>query len=148
MELKTCSKCKEDKPFSEFRKRGGLQNHLYKSRCKKCLYNDHKDWVESNPDRIRSYRDKDSWTLAKRCRRRNISPEELVDKYEQQNCKCDICKKEIDLMDSAIDHNHKTGDFRGVLCKKCNRALGMFGDSITILNNAMSYLINNGSYGE
>jgi hypothetical protein len=51
-------------------------------------------------------------------------------------------------MDSAIDHNHDTGEFRGVLCRQCNRALGMFKDSSTILRNAVEYLEAFGSYGD
>jgi hypothetical protein len=50
-------------------------------------------------------------------------------------------------MNSAIDHNHDTGEFRGVLCKTCNRALGLFRDNPDIIFNAYDYLIKNGSYG-
>lgn len=120
--------------------------HLVKSHCNTCLYKKHRDWTDKNPERVREYRDKDSWTLAKRCNRLGISPEEFVTKFEAQGGLCQICTKEITIIDSAIDHNHKTGQFRGVLCKKCNRALGMFEDSKRILLSAYEYLKNNGSY--
>jgi hypothetical protein len=122
--------------------------HLLKSRCNTCLYQEHRRWVEDNPERVQAYREKDSWTLAKRCARRNITPEQLVDRYEQQEECCAICKKHIELDNSAIDHNHSTGEFRGVLCKQCNRALGMFGDSVSTLRNAVEYLEDFGSYGD
>ncbi len=122
--------------------------HLLKSRCNTCLYKEHRRWVEDNPERVQGYREKDSWTIAKRCARRNITPEQLVDMYEQQEECCAICKKHIELDNSAIDHNHATGEFRGVLCKQCNRALGMFGDSISTLRNAVEYLEDFGSYGD
>jgi hypothetical protein len=112
------------------------------------LYKEHRRWVEDNPERVQGYREKDSWTIAKRCARRNITPEQLVDMYEQQEECCAICKKHIELDNSAIDHNHATGEFRGVLCKQCNRALGMFGDSISTLRNAVEYLEDFGSYGD
>jgi len=122
--------------------------HLLKSRCNTCLYKEHKRWAAENPERIQGYREKDSWTLAKRCTRRGITPEQLVDRYERQEECCAICKKEIELIDSAIDHNHVTGEFRGVLCKQCNRALGMFNDSPTVLRSAVEYLEAFGSYGD
>jgi len=140
--------CKQDKPVTEFRSRGGSMSHLLKSRCNTCLYKEHRSWVEDNPERVQGYREKDSWTMAKRCARRNITPEQLVDRYEQQEECCAVCKKHIDLDNSAIDHNHVTGEFRGVLCKQCNRALGMFGDSISTLRNAVEYLEDYGSYGD
>lgn len=123
-------------------------SHLLKSRCNTCLYQEHRRWVDDNPERVRGYREKDSWTIVKRCARRNITPEQLVNRYEQQEECCAICKKHIALDDSAIDHNHATGEFRGVLCKQCNRALGMFGDSISTLRNAVEYLEDYGSYGD
>ena len=147
-ETKACSMCGEQKPLSAYRSRGGSQTHLLKSRCNSCLYKEHRRWTEQNPERVREYRNKDSWTLAKRCARRGITPEQLIDTYERQEECCAICKIEIELMDSAIDHNHETGEFRGVLCRQCNRALGMFKDSPTILRNAVEYLEAFGSYGD
>ena len=120
--------------------------HLYKSHCNTCLYKRHKSWTELNQHRVAEYREKDPWTLAKRCARRGITPEQLVDRYERQEGCCAICTIPIKLMDSAIDHNHETGEFRGVLCKQCNRALGMFKDSPTILRSAVEYLNAFGDY--
>jgi len=145
---KICTCCGEAKPVSAFRSRGGSQTHLLKSYCNTCLYEKHRAWTTNNPDRISDYRDRDPWTLVKRCARRGITPEQLVDRYERQECCCAICKDEIKLVDSAIDHNHNTGEFRGVLCKQCNRALGMFKDSPTVLQNAIEYLSAFGSYGD
>lgn len=147
-ETKTCTMCGRNRPISEYRSRGGAQKHLLKSRCNRCLYAEHKRWVEENEERVQEYRSRDSWTLAKRCSRRGITPEELVDRYERQEKCCAICKDEITLLDSAIDHNHDTGEFRGVLCKQCNRALGMFKDSPSVLKNALEYLEAFGSYGD
>lgn len=140
--------CGEEKEFSAFRSRGGNMSHLLKSRCNSCLYKEHRRWTVENPDRVREYRNKDSWTLAKRCARRGITPEQLITAYERQEECCAICKTEIELIDSAIDHNHETGEFRGVLCKQCNRALGMFKDSPFVLKNALEYLEAFGSYGD
>jgi len=145
---KVCTVCHELKPLSAYRSRGGQLAHLLKSRCNTCLYKDHKRWAAENPTRVREYRTKDSWTLAKRCARRGITPEQLVDAYDRQEECCAICKCEIQLTDSAIDHNHKTGEFRGVLCKQCNRALGMFKDSPQILANAIEYLEMFGDYSD
>ena len=145
---KVCTMCGEEKPCDAFRSRGGSMTHLLKSRCNTCLYKEHRRWTESNPDRVREYRGKDSWTLAKRCARRGITPEQLVDAFERQECSCAICRVPLQLINSAIDHNHATGEFRGVLCRQCNRALGMFRDSPTILHAALEYLEINGSYGD
>ena len=145
---KTCTDCGETKPLSAFRSRGGQMAHLYKSHCNTCLYKRHKDWAENNQHRVAEYRERDPWTLAKRCARRGITPEQLVDRYERQEGCCAICKTEIALIDSAIDHNHDTGEFRGVLCKQCNRALGMFKDNPTVLRSAVEYLEAFGSYGD
>jgi hypothetical protein len=139
--------CGIEKPLEVFRSRGGSMSHLLKSRCNTCLYAEHKKWAENNPDRVREYRQKDSWTLAKRCARRGITPEQLFDRFERQEECCAICKDEIKIIDSAIDHNHTTGEFRGVLCKQCNRALGMFKDDPQVLESAVEYLNAFGSYG-
>ena len=40
----------------------------------------------------------------------------------------------------AVDHNHKTGRVRGILCSFCNTALGKFDDSVGLLARAIEYL--------
>ena len=145
---KACTVCGISKSFDNFRSRGGSQKHLLKSRCNTCLYIEHRKWCEDNPERVQDYRGRDGWTLAKRCSRRGITPEQLVDCYERQERCCAICKDEISLVNSAIDHNHDTEEFRGVLCRQCNRALGMFRDSAKILLSAVDYLKDMGSYGD
>lgn len=69
-----------------------------------------------------------------------------------QDNKCAICEKEIVYGNgptllgetngnvAVVDHCHKTGKVRGILCMVCNRALGLFQDSQTILENAKRYL--------
>ena len=146
-ETKVCTMCKEVKSIFLFRNRGGSLKHLLKSRCNTCLHKEHRRWIEENPERVKEYKLKDSWTLVKRCSRRGITPKELIEKYEQQKECCAICKSHIEIVDSAIDHNHLTEEFRGVLCKICNRGLGFFKDNISILENAVEYLKINGTYG-
>jgi len=145
--MKICTKCKKEKPFSEFTSRGGQLKHLLKSRCKTCMKDQHKKWVSNNTDKVRVYRAKDPWTLKKRCKRHNISVEEFWAIYEEQDGSCPVCNKAIEAENSAIDHNHKTGEVRGVLCKSCNRALGLLGDNPNNLFRGSEYLRKKGFYG-
>ena len=69
--------------------------------------------------------------------------------FEQQNGVCSICglpetKKSFGkhVRRLSIDHCHKTGKVRGLLCNQCNVALGNFNDDIDVMSSAISYLIN------
>lgn len=44
-----------------------------------------------------------------------------------------------------VDHDHKTGKIRGLLCHHCNVALGHFGDCVPVIENALYYLRKNGA---
>ena len=66
---------------------------------------------------------------------------------KEQNNKCAVCRASIGHISKnktncrlAVDHDHKTGKIRGLLCGSCNRALGLLKDSINNLQNAISYL--------
>lgn len=75
---------------------------------------------------------------------------------KQQNEVCAICGKKEIIFDKrnnkfrslAIDHNHKTGKIRGLLCSKCNRGLGLFDDNIQLLKNVIIYLSTKGTQNE
>ena len=62
--------------------------------------------------------------------------------YEKQGHLCLLCKKPLVLENRkyAIDHDHKTGKFRGILHPHCNSGLGMFRDSVEMLEQAIIYL--------
>ena len=53
---------------------------------------------------------------------------------------CAICGNHQRYKRLAVDHDHKTGQVRGLLCENCNRGLGRFFDSTFRLRNALSYL--------
>lgn len=61
---------------------------------------------------------------------------------EQQGC-CLICTEEMDP--PAVDHNHSTGEVRGLLCRPCNSALGLLRDDPEVLARAIEYLTRSSS---
>lgn len=75
-----------------------------------------------------------------------LTAEEFSKLEKEQHGVCAICKlEEIDsktllLKTLVIDHCHKTGAIRGLLCNRCNTALGLFKDQIPNLQEAIKYL--------
>jgi hypothetical protein len=58
-----------------------------------------------------------------------------------QNCGCAICSEKAPEHKSlCVDHNHKTGKIRGLLCGNCNLMIGLVKDNPTILRHAITYL--------
>jgi len=55
---------------------------------------------------------------------------------------CEVCSNLGKNFQKGLhyDHNHKTGNFRGWICFKCNVALGMVGDNISVLEKLINYL--------
>lgn len=62
--------------------------------------------------------------------------------FKAQGGKCAICRRATGKKRKlAVDHDHKTGVIRGLLCKNCNyRILGFLGDDIAALKRAIAYL--------
>lgn len=70
-----------------------------------------------------------------------ITLEEYATLLEKQGGACAICKQPPpDNTYLAVDHDHETKTVRGLLCLFCNTALGMFMDSLDLLNSAVTYL--------
>jgi hypothetical protein len=69
--------------------------------------------------------------------------EEQLDHVDSVD-KCEVCGSTTKL---CVDHNHKTDEYRGVLCGNCNRAAGLMGDDVERLMALASYLKERGSYG-
>lgn len=75
-----------------------------------------------------------------------ISYAQYKEMHIAQNGVCPICTKEYPLESKIftdilnVDHDHTTGKVRGLLCHKCNKALGLLADNCTSLANAIKYL--------
>lgn len=66
-------------------------------------------------------------------------------KYQQHVC--GICQKSCAVHKQlSVDHDHRTGAWRGLLCHRCNRLLGMADDSAARLAKAAVYLEHGGCW--
>jgi hypothetical protein len=73
-----------------------------------------------------------------------ISKKQFTELLEFQGGGCAICAKPIEKLRRRmnIDHDHKTGKVRGILCSGCNTGLGHLGDTVDGLKKALYYLEN------
>jgi hypothetical protein len=69
-----------------------------------------------------------------------LTEENHLELIKNQNGCCAICKQIPCKKGLVIDHDHSTGEIRGLLCNKCNMGLGAFNDDISSFNNAIKYL--------
>lgn len=90
-------------------------------------------------------------------KKRGITPEEYDEILKEQDYKCAICgtknpsgraSKISGLTNFSVDHDHATGNTRGLLCSNCNTGIGLLGDNIEIMKSAIEYLINVGAYNK
>lgn len=76
----------------------------------------------------------------------NISLEIYNKILNEQQFKCKTCNISLDELKNfkfknlVVDHNHKTGEVRGLLCNNCNRALGYIKENKNTLENMIKYL--------
>jgi len=140
MEHKQCKKCGDTKPLHEFsRKNATGRKPGYQPRCKACAATDTREWNVANKDSQRQRYLKNQY---------GISEEFYNELFESQQGKCRLCYRELKTQGlgpsrAVVDHCHKNGHVRGILCNECNRGLGYFHDNIMALENAVDYLKEN-----
>ncbi len=82
-----------------------------------------------------------SETRAKRLKRLyGITVDDYNRMLKQQKGVCFICRRAPGTRRLAVDHDHKTGAVRGLLCSRCNRGLQWFSDDPKKLSRAVVYL--------
>lgn len=113
MKTKTCAKCGHPKPLDQFHKQpsGPQGRHSY---CKDCANKVQRESRERHDDPKRKRR----WTLKARY---GLTPEQVDVMLLKQKGLCAICAKEPKK--ACVDHDHKTGKVRGILCHRCNIGL-------------------------
>lgn len=144
---KECHVCKERKSAEFFHRAASSRDGLT-SRCISC---DNKIREEQNSKKKLKLSTKQRINRIKKLY--NISELHLSNMMDSRRGCCDICGGSLIVPEDnrgsyTIDHNHSTGEVRGLLCHDCNVMLGRAKDSPSILLAGYNYLINNGYYGE
>ena len=117
-------------------------------------------WVAENQEKVKAYnkqyqcenRDKIKARSKKYyennyarylARKYGIAPEEHALLFAKQEGCCAICGSARCSSGNrfAVDHDHQTGEVRGLLCKRCNMVIGIFEDSAELLQAAGEYLL-------
>jgi len=115
---KSCTKCKEVKPFAAFSSRRDGHSKLH-SWCRECEkeYNRSRTRPKETPEHRKERVLKSRY---------GITTEQWQAMFDAQNGCCKICGRHQSLFKKAlhVDHNHDTGEVRGLLCSKCNAVLG------------------------
>jgi len=102
-----------------------------------------RQWRALNPGYEKTKRDPEKVREGAWRRRYGITRDDYNRMLEEQGDSCAICKTmEVGRNHTHfhVDHDHKTGKIRGLLCDLCNRGLGYFKDDPFLLGKAIKYL--------
>lgn len=138
-EYKYCPKCRKEKRIEDFGVRPGGQPRGY---CRVCERESQHGRKQPGRRRIHTDKDRARATRQRRERQERRSQEVL----QLQGGVCAICgqkettRNQHGVLSLALDHDHRTGTFRGFLCFNCNIGLGKFKDSPELLARAITYL--------
>jgi len=142
---RVCTRCNIEKPVADFWFKSSPRKDGTKPRrsiCKECsIKSKLKEYHENNgkeKQALRSFRN-----LTKKY---GISPEIYEKERIEQGYCCKLCGDHESNQPHGrlhIDHCHDTGLYRGLLCNKCNLALGGFDDDIELMKRAIEYVQEN-----
>ena len=93
----------------------------------------HRKDQKKKSDRVKSLRKKYGMSTA-----------EYQKIFNEQKGRCEICRCEVTAQRYGVfkvDHDHKTGKVRGLLCHHCNFGIGMFKDNPELCRSAIDYLV-------
>ena len=134
---KKCPKCSKSKRLSSFSKNKGKRFGL-SAYCKSCDSAYRNKYNKVHREERTLYRHKRDVKVLY-----GLSYERYEQMYREQKGFCALCETpSVDGKRLSVDHNHKTGAIRGLLCTKCNTGLGAFNDSPKLLYKAVEYLGN------
>lgn len=158
--LKRCNTCETEKPHEDFRSRKGVpdgldymcrvcRNEYMRKWAKKKWDSDpeyrnkrrdyHREWYASHPEEAR--RREERMRSYKRQWKHGVTVEDYDRMATEQGGGCAICGGQPSRTKYLhVDHDHATGEIRGLLCDACNLGLGKFRDDPTIIANAIAYL--------
>jgi hypothetical protein len=160
--VRTCTSCGETKPVGSFDWRPGetiKRERIRHSWCKACLSAKNRVRYLANQEKRKADASKRYagiradpqsyllYSLRQAATRLGLDANIVTEYFKSHNGLCEICgDRNIDPSRTrlTIDHDHITGEFRGILCSNCNRAIGLFKDDSKTAMMAAIYLERHG----
>jgi hypothetical protein len=156
--MRVCTKCEIEKQNKKFRSRPSRSKYghgsvvrIFRSWCKQCESDYSTEKHFSNPEKskmakriwrkLNPEKSREKGWRQKRIKNLNGSWfrwNDYVELLKFQHGKCAVC--DSDGPEFHVDHDHKTGVVRGILCRSCNVTLGHVKDSIDRLEGLVAYL--------
>lgn len=139
---KVCRGCKFSLPIEHFARVSQFSKYR-RARCRPCIVKQSAAWMASD-------RGKRVYSNARFLRLYGITVEQYDELFKVQGGVCAICKKpestkrrrRDDSRMLSVDHCHKTGKVRGLLCHGCNAGIALFREDPEALRRAAQFLRN------
>jgi hypothetical protein len=125
---KECCSQRNKAHWTAHKERCRRTNKIWRDAHKESIAKRKKEWARANPDKITEHNFK----------RYGITIETYTSMCVAQDNRCAICH--LSELKLHVDHDHKTGLVRGLLCTSCNKMLGLAYDNPDILTEGASYL--------
>lgn len=127
--FRVCTACRESKKTSEFRSQATA-----KTPCLKCLGGKRsKAGYPKTPEKTRRHREEIKALYG-------LDEQSYYEILDLQDRRCPGCGEPPSRINLSVDHCHREGVIRGLLCVDCNLALGRVKDKVQTLKNLISYL--------
>ncbi len=127
--MRVCRYCGEEKPLSMFYKSSGWK-------CKTCKDAQRLAYYQSDKGKAEKLANKRRHTL----RKYGLTEEQYQQMLDAQGGVCAICGGVDKGKSLAVDHDHNTGENRGLLCFQCNVVIGNSRENVETLQSAIDYL--------
>jgi hypothetical protein len=159
--MKRCKKCGAVRPFDDFYLAAGNRDGR-RGECKECSlalrkrwYQNNRErsmayvraWQQANPERVKAWRRKNRERRLEKMReihlrsKFGLTPDEYDRILQAQGGVCALCESSpTQGISLHVDHDHGTGEIRGLLCMRCNNALGLFREDPDVLKRAARYV--------
>jgi hypothetical protein len=124
------------------------------------IYAKQREWMKNNPEKVKEYQaayqrrnpeKRRAWCRKyfreKFFKQLGITQADYDKMFFRQEGRCWICMAEPATHKGSpdklliVDHDHDTGEIRGLLCQNCNKALGLFRDDLGLVVRAVDYLV-------
>lgn len=131
-----------------------LRAGALKGQCKQCTSEKNRAYREKNPEKLKEYGQRRQQNPERKeydrqrsyQRRYGLSREEYNGMREAQQYRCYLCglheeeHKVSRWGNLCLDHDHRTGQVRRLLCATCNKGLGCFLDDPVLMERAAAYV--------